>query len=120
MIRSKRYVTETCSHCKRPGWKHENRYSLRTEEEQMSLFGKAATDKSAPEGAENLWVGCGSSIHETVKEAKELALTMKKTMAFMFNEFLVVVKEDSDVDKVVAKWWMEIYGETQEETFKRR
>ncbi len=120
MIRKDKYTIETCSRCKRPGWTRKVFYNLYTEEEQNKVFTNPVKIKNAPSGAENCYVSMGSSIYKAIKEGKELAKLMNKQIVFEFNDQTVIVNKDSDVDIIYRNWWINSYGETPEESFKKR
>lgn len=124
MIRKTRYITETCCRCKRPGWKHQKPYVLITEDEQKKIYGDLFSDskeiKGISKSTERCAVRGSASIHEAVKEGKELSKQLGMEVVFKFNEQVVVVNSLSDVESVVRKWWIAVYHETPEESSKRR
>lgn len=123
MIRQERWETSTCYICRRPGWTRRKPYSLLTsEEDKNGYFTPKEIEllKGAPTNAEVCTVHLGTTIYETVKEAKEIAEMMQKPIAFCFNDALVVVYRDSDVKDVIDKWWVKVYGKTQEESYRER
>lgn len=76
--------------------------------------------RRAPKGAIlGQVVGC-SSIFEACREARDIAVLARRPVAFDFNCALVVVRPTDDYRAVARKWWKKAYGETPEETARRR
>lgn len=116
MKREKQYITEACRCCRREGWTHYVPYSLTTQEET-----KPIVVEDLPSGFEAVRADAGSSISVVVREAKEYCQTYGvQGVGFEFNGKTVLVTADSDEDAVVGKWWFDVYGETQAESFAKR
>jgi hypothetical protein len=117
MIRPIKYVTETCRCCNRDGWTRRVQYSLFTEEE----YGNPIVVKGLPRGYTPLMAYAGSSVYDAVKEAIEFCQTYAyRGAGFEFNGKTVVVTSAADADKIAGKWWKDVYGETQAESFAKR
>jgi hypothetical protein len=117
MKRPDKYVTSTCSCCRRPDWTRKVSYTQLTQEEA----GKYIIKVEVPRGFTPMCVGCGGSIYDAVKEAIEYCQTYKALgVGFDFNGQLVLVTADSDSTAVVNDWWRRMYHETPEESFARR
>lgn len=106
-IRPKRFVTETCSQCKRPGWTHENRYKLETLDE----FGDSAWNPRAgvsgrdfPDNYQLMIVRSGVPLYPCIQEAIDFCKDYDLDGAgFMFNNMLVLVTADSSIEDVIRK-----------------
>lgn len=59
-------------------------------------------------------------IFEATRDALEVAKGTGRTVAFLFNTKLVVVRPRDDSDAVARAWWQEVNGETPEESWARR
>lgn len=54
------------------------------------------------------------------QEAGQYAGILDKPVAFVFNEVLCVVRPGADTDKLWRGWWKKAYGETYEQSFRKR
>ena len=118
MIRPKKYITDTCSTCRRPDWTKQVFHTLFTEEEWGAGPIKV---KGLLKNFEPMMAGCGGSIYTAVKEAVEYCQTYKVPgVGFEFNGKTVLVTANSDETAVVRVWWKAVYGETPEESFAKR
>lgn len=61
-----------------------------------------------------------SDIFESCREAAEIAGRAGRGVAFWFNGRAVVVKPGDSGDAAARAWWMDVHGETPEETMARR
>lgn len=61
-----------------------------------------------------------SDIFESCNEAAEIAERAGRGVAFWFNGRAVVVKPGDSGDAVARAWWMDVHGETPEQTRARR
>lgn len=64
-------------------------------------------------------VGC-STIFEACREAAAIARRSDRPVAFEFNEHCVVVLGCDDPDTIARMWWIKAYGETPEQSARRR
>lgn len=122
-IRPKQFKTEVCHTCYRDGWKHEVHKDLLTEGEYKSIFTKDTMEDipGLPGGFEKMEAKAGSSIGSAIEEAKQYCKDYSvKGVGFMFNGEAVFVTAKSNVEKVYRDWWIRLYKETPEESFKRR
>lgn len=124
MIRPKQFVTETCHHCKRDGWRHEIPHHLLSEDEYNKVMGSSlpmGEIPGLPPDFEPMWAGSGASIFGAVKEAIEYCSDYNVTGAgFVFNDLPVIVSAESDPEKVAEDWWKKMFGETYQESAARR
>ena len=118
MKRQPQYIIGPCTHCGRENWTRKVPYSLRTQEE----YGNDPIHvKGLPIGYEPMEAGCGSSIHEAVKEAIAYCQNYNVIgVGFEFNDKTVLVGPTSDAAAVVDAWWKERYNESQAESFAKR
>lgn len=61
-----------------------------------------------------------SNIFESCNEAAEIAGRAGRGVAFWFSGRAVVVNPGDNGDAVARAWWMDVHGETPEETYARR
>lgn len=59
-------------------------------------------------------------IFDATRDASVVAKRTGRTVAFLFNTKLVVMRPKDDSDEVARAWWQEANGETPEETWARR
>lgn len=62
----------------------------------------------------------GADIFESCNEAAEIAGRVGRGVAFWFNGRAVVVKPGDVGDAAARAWWVDVHGETPEETMARR
>jgi hypothetical protein len=74
----------------------------------------------APVGAIMAMVCGAASIFEATHEAHDIAVRWALPVAFDFNGLLVVVRSTDVPAHVANAWWLERYGETQEQSAARR
>jgi hypothetical protein len=74
----------------------------------------------APGGAISTCVVGSSSIFKAAREAREIAESHDRPVAFDFIGDLVVVLRSDDPEQVARAWWIGHYGETPEQTAARR
>ena len=127
MIRRKRYTTETCWTCRRPGWRHENPYTLWTEDEWKRLFQDHTEFQFEPKlrakylDYEALSVHGGMvSVWDCCREGADLASELGRTVVFSFNQHDVIIRPGDDPELVGRDWWFRAYGKTPEESAKER
>lgn len=77
--------------------------------------------EDAPSGAILADVAGSHHIFDCICEAKELAVQHQRPVSFPHMEGITVtVHPDDDLDAIGRAWWQRVYGETPEETARRR
>lgn len=76
--------------------------------------------KGAPNDAIRAMVIGSFGIWAACVEAAEIANRAYEPVAFEFNDTCMVVRPGDDPDRVYRAWWRDTYGETPEETARKR
>lgn len=106
---------EKCARCGGRG-EYVNHYALRHNDnshaDRMAVHRRAGLVIASVRGA--------SDIFESCNEAAEIAARAGRAVAFWFNGRAVVVRPGDVGDAVARAWWVDVHGETPEETYARR
>lgn len=121
-IRPVKSITEVCRTCQRDGYVHTVYTNLMTEAEfkERRIGERIPPVDNLPAGYEMMYAKAGSSIGESIREAKDYCVEYGVFgVAFEFNGKPVLVTGLSDVEQVYRGWWQAVYNETPEQSAAR-